>query len=283
MATLRSLLDKYDQVTQTQIDSGEVVPTAWIGTVVSLHRFCGESHGCCDAFNSNYVEQWCVPAGTSKVAFHAWGAGGGGAGACCCQQGVPSGAGAYAKKTISVSPGDCYTLCAGAHTCCCSSCEGPRGCQSFVLGNGLSNFCAEGGYGGKTCCFFYYQICCPGNYLYLGTENNCALYFDADTGAVGVPGFAYTECYCQAFSYWKQAVPYPGGIWTDQAGHVHHAVQCGDGNNTNGARTCRTYMIGGRTDYSRPPGMGAMSAMTCGGCCQCGYPGGVGLIKIDYK
>jgi len=53
---------------------------------------------------------------------------------------------------MPVTPGDVYTLCAGCSSCCRPDSftnADPRwpGCPSFVTGNGLSNFCANGGPG----------------------------------------------------------------------------------------------------------------------------------------
>jgi hypothetical protein len=103
-------------------------------------------------FNYGACCQWTVPAGASSVRFQIWGAGGNSGAGCCCG-GSPFGAtGAYASVIMPVTPGDVYTLCAGCSSCCRPDSftnADPRwpGCPSFVTGNGLSNFCANGGPG----------------------------------------------------------------------------------------------------------------------------------------
>lgn len=91
---------------------------------------------------------WTVPAGATIAKFEVWGAGAGsGAGVCC--GGSPTGAsGAYATIIIPVTAGCQYTLCAGcAHgtqAYCTYQCD-LSGCKSYVIGYGLTNFCADGG------------------------------------------------------------------------------------------------------------------------------------------
>ena len=93
---------------------------------------------------------WTVPAGATCARFQIWGAGGNSSASACCG-GSPFGStGAYASVIIPVTAGNTYTLCAGCVYCCWSYCgsDGRRpGCSSFVIGPGLSNFCANGGEG----------------------------------------------------------------------------------------------------------------------------------------
>ena len=292
MAGLRSLLDKYDQITQTDFDTGAVEPTYWEGCQWTHNGgICHEQLGCCDAYLGNVFCNWCVPSGTETVTFHVWGAGGGGAGACCCQQGVPGGSGAYAHKTITATPGDCYILCAGWNGNCCSrTCRGCRGYSSYVTGNSLSNFCAEGGYGGKSCCFAYWRFCCTGQqygYWYMDNCSERAPYYGADGGACGNAGFAYSYCGCdQANCWFRQAVPYPGGIVNKLGGHVHARVQ---GNAC--LHQWTSCSAGGGTGMGAghlggAPGMGGVTASSCGGgCCHAwsGLAWGQGLVKIEYR
>ena len=101
---------------------------------------------------------WIVPTGVTNATFEIWGGGGGGGGARCCGYGPPGGAGAYSKKTVSVTAADCYQLFLAPATDCSSDACGCRGCTTYVVGTGLSNFCAEGGMSGcwtcspTTCC-----------------------------------------------------------------------------------------------------------------------------------
>ena len=116
-----------------------------------------------------YKWDWIVPAGVSQATFHIWGGGGMGAPAYCCMSGVSGGSGAYAYKTVSVTPGDCYRTCfEGYIRYCCTNhnisgagqtdqpipylLHGTRGMKAYVTGTGLTNFCAEGGNPGVTRC-----------------------------------------------------------------------------------------------------------------------------------
>ena len=143
---------------------------------------CG---GCC---------LWTVPANTTKVRFELWGAGAGtGAGNCCSHS--PWGAnGAYASVIIDAVPGCQYTLCAGcahAHQIYCTQTCDVSGCQSFVTGFGLTNFCADGGchslarnmlmLHGQTCCRYQAKgntvaggCICGANADHICNGNGCA-------------------------------------------------------------------------------------------------------------
>ena len=54
---------------------------------------------------------------------------------------------------MPVTAGDAYTLCAGCAYCCYADAGSGQydmgGCKSYVQGNGLSSFCAEGGVSGR--------------------------------------------------------------------------------------------------------------------------------------
>jgi len=95
---------------------------------------------------------WTVPSGVTCARFQIWGAGGGSGMSCCCGYGIAGGTGAYASVIIPVTAGNSYTLCAGCAYCCWPSWNGQSnpGCQSYVTGSGLSNFCAMGG---ESCLF----------------------------------------------------------------------------------------------------------------------------------
>jgi hypothetical protein len=106
---------------------------------------------------------WCVPPGVSSVIIELWGGGGGGGSAVvnnCSTIGGGGGGSAYARKTLPVAAGSCYTICVGAggqgggsfttsmrdQACCCGS----KGGTTYITGAGLTNFCAEGGFGGES-------------------------------------------------------------------------------------------------------------------------------------
>jgi len=151
----------------------------YYGSGTCLVQFTGSSNGLCDIGASGggnpqnstgsggYTTTWTVPTGVCSVTFEIWGGGGGGGsvGGCyCCGAGFGGGGGAYSRSgTIDTTPGTTYTICAGyggsgggkgssnwinSNLCCC----GCRGGCTFVTGTGLSNFCAEGGWGGESRC-----------------------------------------------------------------------------------------------------------------------------------
>lgn len=93
---------------------------------------------------------WTVPAGVTTARFQIWGAGGGASGACATSFafGQPGSSGAYASVILPVTAGSTYTLCAGCAMCCYAFVQGIgglNGSSSWVTGNGLCNFCADGG------------------------------------------------------------------------------------------------------------------------------------------
>jgi len=111
----------------------------WTGGV----KVCDTSQyhrcGCCC--------QWTVPGGVTCARFQIWGSGGGSGTSCCCGGSPNGGSGAYASVIMPVTSGQSYTLCAGCAYCCHTerSQMTADGCPSYVQGQGLTNFCAEGG------------------------------------------------------------------------------------------------------------------------------------------
>ena len=104
---------------------------------------------------------WVVPAGVTKAQFQLWGPGGGTSGQCCCG-GSPFGpSGAYMVASLTVTPGDSYTICSGCAYCCWASQTTPGLDQSptYVTGPGLS-ICAEGG---NSCYCRWHQDLCNSN------------------------------------------------------------------------------------------------------------------------
>lgn len=284
MANLRTYFGKFDSVSQNAIDSGEVdINYQYSGSVITLMPHCQDTPHCCDNRGGEFMT-WCVPTGITSATMHIWGGGGSGAGGRCCQQGVPGGSGAFAKVELTVAQGDCYELCAGFGGLCTASCRGERGCCSFIVGPGLTNFIAEGGYGGKTCCFIYWNNAnthtqCPFWYI-----DNCdkAQFSGADEGAEGVLGYAFSATDTnQNNCCWKQAIPYPGGIVNKKGGTT---VIRNLGNSCNNAALKCNVMPGfGSTSGSRAVGVGAASSTSCDGGCCCGDHGGPGMVKITYR
>lgn len=240
--------------------------------------------------STNYqhcMAQWCAPTGTTEITFEIWGSGGGGAGSCCCQQGQPGGSGAYAKKTVYGTLGGCkYGLLLGYTTDCSPTCCGYLGCSTYVTGYGLTNFCAEGGFGGKSCCFtFWGNYTCAGNTVgnvrLCYTEADCRCYYGADTGAPGRPGFLWSQCSCYPCN-WKQAIPYPGGLVNQGGGHVLIRTQ-GDACIQEWLKCAVTIGYSADTNGQFVPGIGGPTSTSCAGSCCYGQSGGPGMIKITYR
>lgn len=150
MASLRSLLSTTipgKQLTDIQLPAG------------CQHIFQSTCWTCRqDNYQENCCYTWIVPTGVTCATFEIWGGGGAGGGARCCGYGPPGGSGAYSKKAISVTAGGCYQLFLGSATDCTDGQCGCRGCTTYVIGTGLTNFCAEGGMSGCWCCGP--SVCC---------------------------------------------------------------------------------------------------------------------------
>lgn len=245
--------------------------------------------------DSNYgqacVCSWCTPSSADQITFEIWGGGGGGAGACCCQNGQPGGSGAYAKKTVfksELTAGQCYCFCIAYPTDCAVTCCGILGCVTRVSGQGLSNFCAEGGVGGKNCCFTFWGNyscvgnCCATGRLYLCyDQNTCRCFYGADSGSPGKAGWLWAQCACGP-CYWKYAIPYPGGLINQCGGYMMSRVQ-GNACNNEWMKCGVTFGYHSNTTDQFVPGMGGLSATSCGGGCCYGFGGNPGMVKITYK
>ena len=293
MASLRTLLGKGST---SSLTSGP--QPAWLeGDYESMNFInrCSQSH------DTNYGKgcfcPWCLPTGVTFVEMSMWGGGGGGAGSgsCGCNFGWPGGSGAYIKKSFSASEvaaaaGTCYCMCVSPASCCSpnETC-GYRGCRSYIVGSGLTNFCAEGGMPG---CTRFCMSGCGGNWTGVCPHPNstdCACYYEcAEAGVSGVPGrhgYIYTNthssgnwCYYQT---WFAGPPNEGHNDT-----VYKAVRfCG---NTEASHDrCKvpglmnTGFRGGEDNIS--VGVGGNSTRVCGDGCCCGWAGGPGMIRINWK
>lgn len=201
---------------------------------------------------------WSVPTGVSSATFEIWGGGGAGGPKCCCYCGASEGgaAGGYSIKTIAVTAGSTYTIVAGQGGCAvyCSvsgvNC-GCRGCTTYVTGTNLSNFCAEGGYGGYTVCCRQNLSCCGG--LAYGGD------FNLQGGdAVQMGGCGSFICH---FSWGGPAMF--GGRATHATDH------------------CQAY-FSGCSNGVFPGGGGAGFFSCCCDCCACQGSGAPGLVKVTY-
>lgn len=243
-----------------------------------------------DSYNYTYYPNWTIPTGATEVLFEVWGGGGSGAVSCCCSNGPSGGAGAYAFKTISgsdVVAGCQYQLCVGSASCRTSSKSGRRGCKTYITGNGLTNFCAEGGWGGCSYCFL--QGC-----TWLTPRRNesscvygcCAIFYGADGGAVGLPGAYYAMCYVDR-CHNKFFFPYPGGLVSAKGGYVSNRVYCSQ-NHCHFTEWCSAKNTVGWAQGSTccMHGVPGFPGVTAGSCCNgpyCGAGGHAGLIRISYK
>ena len=202
---------------------------------------------------------WTAPTGATWVGIELWGGGGAGGGACCCMQGNGGGAGSYARKFITVTPGEQLTICSAGSTGCCIACCGQPGYPSYVVrvSNGANEICASGGAPGTTGCF-----------VGGGCWNcsNCQVgSFVGNFGICGTQGAVRSNpnCYSGAWSYASSAPFTPGGL--------------------RGSRTWCTTGDGVSMNGEAPwPGGGGGSAVAHGGGQCWGGPGAGGLVTIFY-
>jgi hypothetical protein len=204
MANLRDLVSYTDQqqiaAFQTAgISTVPATPISFPGSEYNQIQF--RTHCAVNRFRHFECYVWKPPVGTTFIKFEIWGGGGGGPGTCCCMWGTPGGSGAYAYKCICTGfdlGGSVYEICVASASCCSPINTGARGCKSFVVGPGLRNFCAEGGYGGQSfcancngswemfCLCDYTQACAEGASMPYGAAICC----DMCTGHWGNCGFS---------------------------------------------------------------------------------------------
>jgi len=221
---------------------------------------CRCSAGCCCL--------WTVPTGVKRLQIQLWGAGGNGVGACSCNRchhdrGAQGGY--YNVKTISVSPGWTYTVCAaGVYRCLSRECTACDGCSSYVNGCGLSNFCARGGDHGyantswNTSCHSVNECC-------IGPGSNGGDWHQmTHTPTWASAEFVYDRGFCHCYN---------------RGGYSSGAALIGTVAQTS-IREC--WIKCGC--WSVPYGNGGQNAMStyCGRCCGQGGTGGGGLVKITY-
>ena len=209
---------------------------------------------------------WTVPAGTTWARFELWGGGGGGAGGCCCQQPATSGgAGAYSRKTLSVTPGETYSICAAGTTNCSTPCCGAPGYPTYVSGPNVC-MCSLGGPAGCNSCFMIDGGCtCWGGTMSCRGNDYCIE--NADFGLRAIGGSTVMRPFCGRQSY--QMVPqgpYIGG------GKKSSYNYCEAGH---GLRS-----VGSHATF---PGGGGGGAVSYGGGCCWGHWGAGGLVIITYR
>ena len=269
-------------------------------------------------FSCAYSQQcifWCVPHqgmdrannGANKAKFEIWGGGGYPSGISNCGAPPPSGAGAYAYKTIDVSPGDCYMLKAGFSWCCLPNGGGTNLVRStecrcilaygtWVTGTGLTNFCAEPGRGSTSMCCHLNSTTFDSDGAKWWTVDSGASaaeaqYYGADGGATGKLGWQQripgATDYTNPAAY-MQYVPYSGGIVDAKGGHmlwplgslVHATNICCYGS-TVACQMAHTYGIGSN-GASNMAGRGQPGGHACAGVTHCGALNSPGRVKITY-
>jgi hypothetical protein len=207
---------------------------------------------------------WTVPSGALWATFEVWGGGSDGPGGCCCMQPSQSGgAGAYGRRTISVTPGAQYTICAAGSGCCSPNCCGTEGFPSFVQVNaGAMVICAQGGPPSCARCFTGYDSGCA---IISNSLIRCGSVFCADFGICAVSGAAGGGSCGFNFTQYVPEGPILGG------GAKHGRDVCIILSGCN--------HIGGVATF---PGGGGGGATTSGGCCWGGHGAG-GLVIITYR
>jgi hypothetical protein len=212
---------------------------------------------------------WTVPAGITVMNLELWGSGAAGVGARCCEMGgIGSTTGTYALKTISVTPGQNYTICAGGTSCdgtvdglCCGIV--PSGFGSFVSLSGTVLACASGGEGGNgevTRGGFFGYGCC---WSRLGCNTSCADISFAGSGTV-----FFRNQYCHNTMYDITA----GGLSTGKASKD----MCGVGGlNQDGSEVSNNCP-------SWPGGVGG-TARACGDGYRRSQHSAGGLVKISFQ
>lgn len=244
----------------------------------------------------------------NKAKFEIWGAGGVGTGMCNCGISPPTGAGAYAYKTIDVTAGQCYYVHIGYSWCCLPPNGGSNTVRStecratsfytYVTGTGLDNFCAESGRGGEfLCCNFNATAFDSDGAKFWTLDSHYgtgaeAQYYGADGGATGKLGWIEKKPCApadNALSY-VQWVPYPGGLVDQKGGHVllPTAVWGHAGNLccTSDYATCMVgamYGMGqGKMTTHYRAGQGLPGNHLCGGGAHCGDANMPGRVKITF-
>jgi hypothetical protein len=290
MANLRDLLGR--EFDSTVLDTAATFGSydkVRDGKVFNFAPYCNLE--CDSSYRGYYMEYWCVPCGTTQITFELWGGGGSGGGGCCCMQGIPGGSGSYVRKTLQypeIQGGWCYYLKVAEPTCCSACCCGIRGCKSYITGCNLSNLCADGGLPGKTCCYAFWDTTfrCQDRVYFNGCggwdpATDCACSYGGDEMIPGRPGFfriynTADNCYA------KIGLKYPAKLVDDKGGYM---MSNNSGNACLNQRTlCQGTMPWAFSSNCNPtlPGVGGVSATSCGGGCCYGWRGMGGFIKITY-
>ena len=219
------------------------------------------------AANGGFCCLWTVPNGVSYAVFEMWSGGGSGDGGCCCMQGGGAGAGGYAIKARTVTPGEGIRVCAAASNCCRPSQGNYCGCCTFVCsesggvsGRWESKVCGGRGTIQPNVCrgFISCYSCCSMCYCCGGRAE------DVDLSFPGITGTAHRTQHCFDDGYQVAAnAPMTGG-----------GIRMG----FNGC--CARG--GGTSEMGLFPGGGGFSGQAFGGGCCCSSAGAGGMVYVVY-
>lgn len=267
-----SLEDGIFTADNLDVGAGHNYNVQWVYNARGMRCHACANNGGCVCQACGRCCQWTVPSNTSSATFEIWSGGGGaaGGGCCnCCLNHISGAGGNYAIKTIEVSPGSNYTVCAGGSWPCnkaVTTGTASMGCRSFVEGPGLDNFCTNGGCGGRTMFGAFPDRISSG----CANCGVCGIY-GADFGIMGTVGGVWASGYHHCHNK---------GSYTGQApfvGKVQGIAANGDANCVCGC-------------YNNWPAGGAQSGTSqfynndASMCCAGGAgQGGSGMVKITYS
>ena len=244
---------------------------------------------------------FCVPSGICCVRFEIWGAGASGNGMSNCGYPGPGGSGAYAYKTMTVTPGTCYRTHAGFLECRRPNNGGSNTTKStarnnpdrhtYITGTGFTNFCAEHGCsGGSICCNL--AVGRNKTYNFIDSAGEGARYFGGDGGARGMTGWYElldSSVVNTDYRQYIQGVPYPPGYWNKRGGYTMVQLSQNSGNiccYETAADVGLRQTLGianGQGGASLMAGWGVANPSMCGGNANCGGYGMPGRIRITYS
>ena len=252
----------------------------------------------------NHERFFCVPDNISCARFEIWGAGGAANGGCNCMYSPPSGSGAYARITIPVTQGECYRVHVGWNWCCTNPAGGGDNTthsgycnnnnrHTWVIGSGLTNFCAEHGCSSRTCCCNTAAWATNCAKYQNDSDNAGARFFGADEGVRGKIGFLeLVDSASDPTDYFQYRpwVPFPGGLWNKYGGHVlwnyheHHLNVCCTSDWADGGMgSLFGYGSNGPRGSGRYAGWGMPGIPFCGGSLGCGAYANSGRVRISYS
>jgi hypothetical protein len=256
-------------------------------------------------FRAGACCQWTVPVGVTCARFQIWGAGAGTGYGCCCAFTTFGGTGAYASVIMPVTAGNTYTLCSGCALCCCATAGGTNdtdGCPSFVVGVGLTNFCAEGGEGSLYCQLTTRGVL-GGNCMFLGgciCTNNSVCWGGTSSG-VGAPLCCFDNMFPMISScktYYGSATS--GTVYGIRGSFGSIAVSCNGtvrvqdapvyGFSTLSCCCCiyacnsvSGWCLSACAGYRQYPGGGGSALFQCGGSNgEAGDSGRMGMVCVSY-